>query len=138
MPFVGKLLDSIRTRYVFAVAMIILSVALFGITLVSGFNSAVVYAVVFGIANAFSMTMFGYLVPRYFGRKHAGALQGSMQLIAVIGASIGPWPVGWAFDLFGDPKLTLQLLAILPVLTAVMAAMLLRTPEGVSYPEHLE
>jgi MFS family permease len=138
MPIVGKLLDSVRTRFVFALAMVILSVALFGITLVSNMTTAMIYAVVFGIANAFSMTMFGYLMPRYFGRKHLGALQGSMQLIAVIGASIGPWPVGWAFDTFGNPKLTLQLLAILPLITAVIAAMLLRTPAGVSHPEHLE
>jgi len=138
MPFVGKLLDNVRTRYVFAAAMVILSVALFGITLVTDMTTAIIYAAVFGVTNAFSMTMFGYLVPRYFGRKHAGALQGSMQLVAVIGASIGPWPVGWAFDTFGDPTLTLRLLAILPLITAVMAATLLRTPAGVSHPEKLE
>ncbi|MGB7302251.1 MAG: MFS transporter [Burkholderiaceae bacterium] len=138
MPFVGKLLDNIKTRYVFATCMLILTVALFGITLVDSFSTAVVYAVVFGIANAFSMTMFGYLMPRYFGRKHLGSLQGQMQLVAVVGASIGPWPIGWAFDLFDDPSLTLRLLAILPVITAVVAAVMLRTPAGVKYPEKLE
>jgi MFS family permease len=138
MPFVGKLLDNIKTRYVFALCMLILSVALFGITLVSNQATALAYAVVFGITNAFSMTMFGYLMPRYFGRKHIGALQGQMQLIAVVGASIGPWPVGWAFDLFGDPTLTLRLLSVLPIVTAVIAAVMLRTPDGVKYPEKLE
>lgn len=138
MPVVGKLLDSIKTRFVFALCMLILSVALFGITLVDSATSAMVYAVVFGVTNAFSMTMFGYLMPRYFGRKHLGALQGQMQLIAVVGASIGPWPVGWAFDVFDDPTLTLRLLSILPVITAVIAALMLRTPAGVRHPEKLE
>jgi cyanate permease len=118
--------------------MVILSVSLFGITFVSDQSTALVYAVVFGVTNAFSMTMFGYLMPRYFGRKHLGALQGQMQLIAVVGASIGPWPVGWAFDLFGDPTLTLRLLSVLPIITAVVAAVMLRTPAGVNYPDKLE
>ncbi|MGH1360593.1 MAG: MFS transporter [Burkholderiaceae bacterium] len=138
MPLVGKLLDSVRTRFVFAACMLILSTALFGITLVESFESAIVYAVVFGLTNSFTMTMFGYLMPRYFGRKHLGVLQGQMQLIAVIGASIGPWPVGWAFDFFGDPTMTLRWLAVLPVMTAVLAALMLKTPAGVRFPAHLE
>jgi len=82
--------------------------------------------------------MFGYLMPRYFGRKHVGTLQGTGQMVAVVGASLGPLPVGFAFDYLGSPTLVLRLLALIPIACAVAAALFLRTPAGVTHPQHLE
>jgi cyanate permease len=48
-------------------------------------------------------------------------------MIGVIGASIGPLPLGIAFDLLGSYQETLMLLAIYPAGCAV-AAIFLRTP----------
>jgi MFS family permease len=138
MPFVGRLFDRVRTRYVFAAGLTILAAALLGVTLVSDLPSAIAYAALFGLNNAFSLTMFGYLMPRYFGRKHLGSLQGTGQLVAVIGASLGPLPVGLAFDYLDSPTLTLRVLALYPLACAVAAALYLRTPAGVSHPKHLE
>jgi MFS family permease len=138
MPFVGRLFDRVRTRYVFATGLAILAAALLGVTLVSDLPSAIAYAALFGLNNAFSLTMFGYLMPRYFGRKHLGSLQGTGQLVAVIGASLGPLPVGLAFDYLDSPTLMLRWLALYPLACAVAAALYLRTPAGVSHPKHLE
>ena len=138
MPFVGRLFDRVRTRYVFATGLTILAAALLGVTLVSDLSSAIAYAALFGLNNAFSLTMFGYLMPRYFGRKHLGSLQGTGQLVAVIGASLGPLPVGLAFDYLDSPTLMLRLLALYPLACAVAAALFLRTPAGVTHPKHLE
>jgi MFS family permease len=138
MPLVGRLFDRLRTRIVFATGLALMGAALVGVTLVSNLASAIAYAVLFGVNNAFSLTMFGYLMPRYFGRKHLGALQGTGQMIAVIGASLGPLPVGLAFDYLGGPTLTLRLLAVYPIACAAAAALFLRTPAGVTHPKHLE
>lgn len=138
MPLVGWLFDRLRTRVVFALGLLITAAGLAGITFVTDGITAVAYAVVFGLNNAFSMTMFGYLWPRYFGRLHLGAIQGTGQMIGVVGASLGPLPVGLAFDLAGSAELTLRLLAIYPVLAAVIALLFLRTPEAVIGNEHLE
>ena len=138
MPLVGRLFDRVRTRYVFAAGLTILAAALLGVTLVSDLSSAIAYAALFGLNNAFSLTMFGYLMPRYFGRKHLGSLQGTGQLVAVIGASFGPLPVGLAFDYLDSPTFMLRLLALYPLGCAVAAALYLRTPAGVSHPKHLE
>ena len=138
MPLVGRLFDRLRTRVVFALGLLITAAALVGITFVTDGVTAVAYAVVFGLNNAFSMTMFGYLWPRYFGRLHLGAIQGTGQMIGVVGASLGPLPVGVAFDLVGSAELTLRLLALYPVLAAVLALLFLRTPEAVTGNEHLE
>jgi MFS family permease len=138
MPLVGRMFDRFRTRFVFAAGLVVLAAALVGVTLVGDLPSAIAYAAVFGLTNAFSMTMFGYLMPRYFGRRHLGSLQGAGQLVAVVGASLGPLPVGLAFDYLASPTLTLQLLALYPLACALVAALFLRTPRGVSHPRHLE
>ena len=137
MPFVGRAFDRFRTRRVFAAGLLVTAAALIGVTFVQGLASAVLYAMLFGLNNAFSMTMFGYLMPRYFGRRHLGSLQGSGQMVAVVGASLGPLPVGFAFDYLGGATLTLRLLALIPFACAV-AAMFLRTPAGVPHARHLE
>lgn len=138
MPLVGRLFDHVRTRYVFASGLVVMAAALLGVTLVNDLASAIVYAALFGLNNAFSLTMFGYLMPRYFGRKHVGSLQGTGQLVAVVGASLGPLPVGFAFDYLDSPTLVLRLLALYPLACAVAAALYLRTPAGVTHPKHLE
>lgn len=138
MPLVGRLFDRLRTRLVFAIGLLITAAGLVGITFVTDGLSAVAYALVFGLNNAFSMTMFGYIWPRYFGRRHLGAIQGTGQMIGVVGASLGPLPVGLAFDLAGSATLTLQLLAIYPFAAAVIALLFLRTPRAVTGSEHLE
>lgn len=138
MPLVGRMFDKLRTRFVVALALIATGVNLIGITQVDSFSSGVVYALLFGINNALSMTMFGYIWPRYFGRKHLGSIQGTGQMVGVVGASIGPLPVGLAYDYFGDPTLTLQLLAIYPFVAATLAILFLRAPKSLNESPHLE
>jgi MFS family permease len=138
MPVVGRLFDRLRTRYVFALTLLITATSLTAITLATTSTFAVAYAIIFGINNAFSLTMFGYIWPRYFGRKHLGAVQGTGQMIGVFGASLGPFPVGWAFDAIGDATWTLRFLTLLPVLIAIIAIIFLSTPKSVTGNEHLE
>jgi MFS family permease len=138
IPLVGRLCDRTRTRYVFALGLLITATSLIGITLASDTVTSYAYAVVFGLNNAFSMTLFGYIWPRYFGRLHLGSIQGTGHLVGVIGASLGPLPVGLAFDLAGSAVLTLRLLAFIPLIAAVLVLFFLRTPAGVTGHEHLE
>ncbi len=87
----------------------------------------ILYSVVFGLANAGLQSHYTFMWPRYFGRRHLGSIQGAAQTIGVVGASIGPLPLGIAFDLFGSYTGTLYLLAGLPVVCASML-LFLRPP----------
>ncbi|MHA1152243.1 MAG: MFS transporter [Alphaproteobacteria bacterium] len=138
MPLVGRLFDRVRTRYAIALGLLVTAASLIGVTLVTDAVTSVAYAVVFGVNNAFSMTMFGYVWPRYFGRLHIGSIQGVGQMIGVVGASLGPLPVGLAFDLLGSPTLTIRLLALFSIATALLALLFLRTSPKVTGYEHLE
>ena len=127
-PIFGRGLDRLPTHRMFGIALLILCGSLISVTLVRDLPTALLYGVIFGINNAVSMTLFGYLWPRYFGRKHLGSIQGTGQMIGVVGASIGPLPLGIAFDLFGDYNEMLYVLAVIPILVAI-PTQFLREPD---------
>jgi MFS family permease len=128
MPAVGWALDRSDPRYVFSASLVLLAVSLVGISLVTGPLTAAAYAICFGINTAANMTFFGYMWAQYFGRRYLGSIQGAGQTIGVVGASVGPLPLGIAFDLFGSYDGALRLLALLPLACAVLA-LFLKAPD---------
>jgi MFS family permease len=138
MPLVGKFFDNFPTKYVLATGLLINSISLISITYSNNEVYSLFYAVSFGINNAFSMTMFGYIWPRYFGRKHLGSIQGTGQMIGVIGASLGPLPVGFAIDYLGSSLITIRYLSVYPIIMAVIIIMFLKSPSSLSINSKLE
>ena len=138
MPLVGKFFDNFPTKYVLATGLLINSISLISITYSNNDAYSLFYAVSFGINNAFSMTMFGYIWPRYFGRKHLGSIQGTGQMIGVIGASLGPLPVGFAIDYLGSSLITIRCLSVYPIIMAVIIIMFLKSPSSLSINSKLE
>ena len=131
MPIVGRMLDQFRNECMLAGGLLIMVASLFSVTLVTGLSGAVIYALIFGLNNAVTMTFVGFMWPRYFGRKHLGSIQGFGQMIVIVGASLGPLPLAIALDSTGSYDIALRSLTILPVLLAFVA-LLLRTPEKMS------
>jgi len=123
-PFVGRALDRFPTPRVFAASLMTLCVSLLTMSFVKDLPTALLYGVVFGVNNAFNITLFGYMWPRYFGRRRLGSIQGVGQMVGVVGASIGPLPLGIAFDLVGDYRSTLLAMAVVPVVVAVLTKFL--------------
>ncbi|MDE0811299.1 MAG: MFS transporter, partial [Alphaproteobacteria bacterium] len=115
-------------RALFAGGLLVLAMTLLIAAHVSGIASAVIYALAFGVANAVSMTYYTFMWPRYFGRTHLGSIQGTGQMIGVVGASLGPLPLGFAKDYFGNYDAMLLGLAAIPLIWAVVAALFLRQP----------
>ena len=138
MPLVGKFFDNFPTKYVLATGLLINSISLISITYSNNEAYSLFYAVSFGINNAFSMTMFGYIWPRYFGRKHLGSIQGTGQMIGVIGASLGPLPVGFAIDYLGSSLVTIRCLSVYPIIMAIIIIMFLKSPSSLSINSKLE
>ncbi len=137
IPLVGKSLDRFPTRYVFACCLLLTALSLLLVSLAGNFGLAALYALIFGLTNACMMSLFGYVWPRFFGRRYLGSIQGTGQMLGVVGASLGPLPIGLAFDLLGSPSTTLRLCALLPLFCAVLA-LFLRTPRGIAVAAHLE
>ena len=138
MPLVGKFFDNFSTKYVLATGLLINSISLISITYSNNDAYSLFYAISFGINNAFSLTMFGYIWPRYFGRKHLGSIQGTGQMIGVIGASLGPLPVGFAIDYLGSSLVTIRCLSVYPIIMAIIIIMFLKSPSSLSINSKLE
>ena len=132
MPVVGKLFENIPTNFVLTIGLIINCISLLSITYANNEYYAFFYAIFFGINNAISMTMFGYIWPRYFGRKHLGSIQGTGQMIGVIGASLGPLPVGFAIDYIGDSLVTIRYLALYPLIISFLTIFFLKPPPSLT------
>tara|TARA_S200000501_G_C20757982_1_gene714769 strand:- start:190 stop:1248 length:1059 start_codon:yes stop_codon:yes gene_type:complete len=126
MPLIGRTLDQTNPKYVFALTLILLAVCLAGITLVTTQMTAVIYALCFGVLTGTNMTLFGFMWAHYFGRKHLGSIQGVGQALGVIGASLGPLPLGIAFDKYGSYTEALHFLAFMPIACAILALFLIR------------
>ena len=127
MPIFGRALDRFRTQNLFACAMVMMAFTLVALAFVVGTSSAIVYAVLFGLTNAALHTNNAYMWPRFFGRRHLGAIQGAGTTINVVGASIGPIPLGIAFDTVGHYQGMLFGLAVIPALLA-LAVLKIRAP----------
>ena len=127
IPLVGMLLDRYPTKPLYACALVSVSVALVAMSVVSDLLSAIVFGVLFGVANAAMHAHFTFVWPKFFGRKYLGSIQGVAQMAAVIGASVGPIPLGLGYDYLGGYGGTLVALAAIPVMCAV-AVLLMRAP----------
>lgn len=121
MPLIGKALDRFPTRFMFAFGQLVMVSSLLLATQVVDIGSALVYAAVFGVNNAVTMTLLSYVWPRFFGLAHLGSIQGVGQMISVVGASVGALPLAIAFDLTGDYDITLAALTVLPAMCFVLA-----------------
>lgn len=129
MPIVGRMLDLLPTKWMYFAGLLVMSASLISSTLVGGLVSAVVFALIFGLNNAVTMTFVGFLWPRYFGRRYLGSIQGTGQMIMIIGASLGPLPLGFALDTWGSYDGMLMALALIPVSVAVIVAVLMPHPK---------
>ncbi len=133
IPMVGRLLDRFPTHWIFSGGLLVMASSLVSVTFVTDLPSALVYAACFGLNNAVTMTFFSFMFARYFGRKHIGSVQGAGQLVAVVGASLGPVLPGYGFDYFGDFAPMLLGLALLPV-TMAFVVLFLREPKHLNEP----
>ena len=127
-PVLGRIMDRSPSRLVLAGAQIVMAAALVALHLVDDVATAIVYAVVFGLAGASVQVNVGYLWADYFGRRHLGSIQGTGQTALIVGASLGPLPFSLSLDLTGDYSAALIGAAFVSVLVAIAAAVFLRHP----------
>ena len=126
IPIAGKILDRFETHNIIGIALLITTASLLSITFASDTTFSMIYAIIFGINNGFNLSLFGYIWPRYFGRLHVGSIQGTGQMILVIGASIGAMPFAISIDLGYDLITTIRISALYPFFSAFLCFFFLR------------
>ena len=132
IPIAGKILDKFQTHNIIGLALLVTTASLISITFATNTTYALIYSIIFGINNAFNLSLFGYIWPRYFGRLHVGSIQGTGQMVLVVGASIGAMPFAAAMDLGYDLLNTIRLSALYPFFSAFLCFFFLRQSQKLS------
>ncbi len=138
IPLAGKILDKFETHNVIGIALLVTTFSLISISFSSNITFAIIYSIIFGINNAFNLSLFGYIWPRYFGRLHVGSIQGTGQMVLVVGASIGAMPFALAMDFGYDLLLTIRLAALYPFLSAFLCFFFLRESQKLTDMRNLQ
>tara|TARA_E500000331_G_scaffold223801_1_gene214298 strand:- start:733 stop:2010 length:1278 start_codon:yes stop_codon:yes gene_type:complete len=126
IPLAGKFLDQYETHNVIGISLLVTTASLISISFASNITFAIIYSIIFGINNAFNLALFGYIWPKYFGRLHVGSIQGTGQMVLVVGASIGAMPFALAMDFGYDLLFTIRASALYPLLSAFLCFFFLR------------
>ena len=123
----GVLADRISVRILMAAALLLQTTSLFMAQYLHGMEISFLYGVVLGATMGLMSTAHGVGWAKYFGRKYLGSITGVGTTILIIGAALGPMPLGIARDWLGSYNLALTLCAVIPFSLAV-ASLLVGQP----------
>jgi MFS family permease len=120
----GWLSDRFPTRYVLAGSQACLGAAMIFLLFADSAAIALAYAAIRGASSGLWNVAADVLWPQYFGRRNLGSIRSATFAAGVFGASIGPLPLGIAYDAFGSYNGAIAAMLVLPVLgfTAVLLA----------------
>ncbi|WP_170428349.1 MFS transporter [Ruegeria arenilitoris] len=94
----GWLVDRYRSTTFLPLYLIPLAVACMILGWVEAAWSVPVFMALMGIANGFSLTLFGSVWPEVYGRRHLGAIRSVVVMVMICGTAVGPGVVGVLLD----------------------------------------
>ena len=127
----GILVDRIPIKLLLAGGLVAQAIALVMAPRLGGAGMALAYGVMMGVVGGMMRTMGSVVWAHYFGRRHLGAIMGIASMISSGSSALGPLPMGIARDLLGDYRVTLTVLAVLPLALAI-ASLSIKRPQRVS------
>ncbi len=122
----GLVMERVHTRYIGLVATLVLSVAMVVALSASGFGSAVLFALLYGLALGGWTVASRMLFANYFGRRSFGSIRGFAAPLIVMVNPFGPVLAGVIRDRTGSYDLAFVLFAAMFLVAFV--AFLLATP----------
>lgn len=122
----GWLVDRYPLRYTLAAGQICLLIAMVALLAANSPALALVYSAWRGASSGLWMVAADVAWPAYFGRRHLGSIRSVGFAVGVIGAALGPLPLGLAYDYLGGYDAAIAGMLVLPVVAAI--AVLRATP----------
>lgn len=120
-PGMGVIVDRVGTRYAPAATL----VGLTGVLLLAGFVSStpgvILYATWFGLQAGTVRTLGAALIPKWFGTKHLGSIQGAMTFLGVLASAAGPIAFSLTESATGSFRTSATLWAVVPLVAAAFA-----------------
>jgi MFS family permease len=124
----GWISDRFAPRYVLAASQACLALAMVCLLAGDSVGLALVYAGLRGASMGLWNTAADVTWPTYFGKSNLGSIRSVTFAAGVVGAAIGPLPLGFVFDATGSYNLAIAGMLALPILGA--AAVFFARPPG--------
>jgi MFS family permease len=121
----GYLADRLTGRSLIPMAMALLATSLLLASALTPGPVIVLYAVSLGAAGGASRSVGATLMPRWFGTRHIGAIQGAATFLMVASTALGPVAFSLARDVAGNYDAAARWFALIPAV-AGFAALWLR------------
>ena len=96
--------------------------------IVNNIPRAVAFGLAFGTASGARGLMQATVYAEFFGRTHLGSIQGTAQSVNIMGTGLGPFILGLGYDTFGSFGPVLRVVALLPLVMAVVQMCCLHKP----------
>ena len=122
----GWVMDRIHVRFVIAMVSLLYFVSMLVIINAHTFAGAILFGVVFGVAQGGWTVSQRIVVPNYFGRRSVGAIRGRMGLMTAFINPVGPLAAAWIRDETDSYELAFTIFAFMFLAAIVM--MLIATP----------
>ncbi len=136
----GWVMDRLHVRYVIAIVSLLYFASMLVIISAHTFAGAILFGVVFGVAQGGWTVSQRIIVPNYFGRRSVGGIRGQMGLMTAFINPVGPLAAAWIRDQTGSYEqaftifsfmflaaIVMMLIASPPVLRAAPARRTIRT-----------
>ncbi|NNK91324.1 MAG: MFS transporter [Acidimicrobiia bacterium] len=118
---VGWISDRIGVRFLPAAGMGLLVIAHLLAAIVTPGIIVIAYAIVLGAMGGAVRTVAAVLLPRWFGTRHLGSIQGALTFLGVAGSALGPVALALVEGGFGSYRPAVLVLAVLPVAVMLFA-----------------
>ena len=122
----GWVMDRIHVRFVIAMVSLLYFGSMLVIINAHTLAGAILFGVVFGVAQGGWTVSQRIVVPNYFGRRSVGGIRGQMGLMTAFVNPIGPVAAGWIRDQTGSYEQAFTIFSFLFLAAIVM--MLLASP----------
>ncbi len=122
----GYLADRMPLNWLLSVAMAGLVIAVVVLLVLNTRGGVYLFGITLGATQAVVVPVLVTMLPRYYGLTHLGKIRGVVSTLLVASSSLGPFLIGFCYDMFGGYREVLLLLLILPVPMIVLS--LLATP----------
>ena len=115
----GVLADRIPPRILLAIALFCQVASLLMAQYLQSVPLAFIYGVLLGTTTGLMGAINSVIWASYFGRRYLGSISGVTTTILIVGAALGPMPLGIARDWLGSYNVALTLFAALPLLLGI-------------------
>lgn len=122
----GWVMDRIHVRFVIAMVSLLYFGSMLVIINAHTFAGAILFGIVFGVAQGGWTVSQRIVVPNYFGRRSVGGIRGQMGLMTAFINPVGPLTAAWIRDRTDSYELAFTIFAFMFLAAIVM--MLIATP----------